>query len=104
MVENWLPSSAARRGLFCSNYSRRRGAYPVWSELMATPPINDYYVIPSRRGERPERWGWEIRRKSKPLGVKLTGDRYQSQSAAQFAGKQALADFLYELLKEGKRK
>ena len=48
----------------------------------------DYYVFTSRRGEKhPERWNWEIRRKSKPLGVKLTGNGYQSESAAQFAGR-----------------
>jgi hypothetical protein len=27
---------------------------------------------PSRRGEHPDRWSWEIRRKTKPLGVKVT--------------------------------
>jgi hypothetical protein len=64
---------------------------------------NDYYVITSRRGERPDRWSWEIRRKSKPLGIKMTGDGYQSDTAAQFAGKQALAVFLTDLEKEEKR-
>jgi hypothetical protein len=64
---------------------------------------NDYYVITSRRGEHPDRWSWEIRRKSKPLGIKMTGDGYQSDTAAQFAGHQALADFLSELSKEEKR-
>jgi hypothetical protein len=64
---------------------------------------NDYYVITSRRGEHPDRWTWEIRRKSKPLGVKMTGDGYQSDTAAQFAGKQALAVFLTDLEKEEKR-
>jgi hypothetical protein len=63
----------------------------------------DYYVITSRRGEHPDRWSWEIRRKSKPLGVKMTGDGYQSDTAAQFAGKQALAAFLTDLEKEEKR-
>jgi hypothetical protein len=43
---------------------------------MADPPINDYYVITSRRGQNPDRWSWEIRRKSKPLGIKMTGDDY----------------------------
>jgi hypothetical protein len=71
---------------------------------MATPPINDYYVITSRRGERPDRWSWEIRRKSKPLGIKMAADGFQSESAAQFAGKRALEDFLSDLLKEEKRK
>jgi hypothetical protein len=69
---------------------------------MATHP-NDYYVITSRRGEHPDRWSWEIRRKSKPLGVKMTGDGYQSDTAAQFAGKQALTVFLTDLAKEEKR-
>jgi hypothetical protein len=64
---------------------------------------NDYYVITSRRGEQPDRWSWEIRRKSKPLGIKMTGDGYQSDTAAQFAGKQALAVFLTDLEKEEKR-
>jgi hypothetical protein len=70
---------------------------------MATGP-NDYYVITSRRGEHPDRWGWEIRRKSKPLGIKMTGDGFQSDGAAQFAGKQALASFLSDLAKEEQRK
>jgi len=68
-------------------------------------PINpdDYYVITSRRGEHPARWGWEIRRKSQPLGIKMTADGFQSDSAAQFAGKKALADLLSDLAKEEKR-
>jgi hypothetical protein len=70
---------------------------------MTSDPINDYYVFTSRRGEPPDRWSWEMRRKSKPLGVKLTGEGFQSDSAAQFAGKQALADFLSDLSKEEKR-
>ena len=69
---------------------------------MATDP-NDYYVVTSRRGQQPERWSWEIHRKSTPLGIKMTGGGYQSEAAAQFAGKQALAEFLADLLKEEKR-
>jgi hypothetical protein len=53
---------------------------------MATHPINDYYVITSRAGEHPERWSWEIRRKSKPLGIKMTADGFQSQMAANLRG------------------
>jgi hypothetical protein len=71
---------------------------------MVTHPINDYYVITSRRGGYPDRWSWEILRKSKPLGIKMTGDGFQSEMAAQFAGKRALADFLADVLKEEKRK
>jgi hypothetical protein len=69
---------------------------------MAIDP-NDYHVITSRRGEHPDRWSWEILRKSKPLGIKMTGDGYQSDMAAQFAGRQALVEFLAELSKEEKR-
>ena len=70
---------------------------------MADNPTNDYYVVTSRRGDFPERWSWEIRRKSKPLGIKMTGEGLQSEIAAQLAGKQALAEFLAELSKEEKR-
>jgi hypothetical protein len=66
-------------------------------------PLHDYCVFTSRRGDYPERWSWEIRRKSKPLGVKLAADGFQSDVAAQFAGKRALEDFLCELSKEEKR-
>jgi len=64
---------------------------------------SEYYVITSRVGESPERWSWEIRRRSTPLGVKLTADGFQSDAAAKFAGKRALDEFLSELAKEEKR-
>jgi hypothetical protein len=70
---------------------------------MTDNAINGYYVVTSRHGQQPERWSWEMGRKSKPLGIKMTGDGYQSDTAAQFAGKQALAEFLAELSKEEKR-
>jgi hypothetical protein len=34
----------------------------------------------------------------------MIGDGFQSDTAARFAGRQALADFLSDLLKEEKRK
>jgi hypothetical protein len=52
---------------------------------------------------QPERWSWEIRRKSQPLGIKITGHGFQSDLAAQFAGKNALANFLADLAREDKR-
>ena len=64
---------------------------------------NDYYVVTSRRREQVERWSWEIRRKSKPLGIRFSADGFQSEGAAQFAGKKALEDFLIELSKEERR-
>ena len=69
---------------------------------MADHPIDDYYIITLLRVGHPDRWSWEIRRKSKPLGIKMAGDGYQSDTAAQFAGKQALAEFLAALSKEEK--
>jgi hypothetical protein len=64
---------------------------------------NDYYLFTSRRGEHPERWSWEIRRRSKPMGVRMTADGFKSDYAAQTAGKRALAEFLSDLAKEEKR-
>jgi hypothetical protein len=68
---------------------------------MAIDP-SDYHIITYRSSEQPERWSWEIHRKSKPLGVKMTGNGYHSDAAAQFAGKRELAEFLAELSKEEK--
>jgi hypothetical protein len=78
---------------------RGRSAYHV---LMATKP--DYHVFTFQTDERPFPWRWEIRRYSKPMGVKLGSGGYQSQSAAEFAGKNALERFLVELLKEERRR
>jgi hypothetical protein len=71
---------------------------------MAPSLARDYYVVTSRLGENPIRWGWEIRRKSSPLGIKIAGDGCQSDQAAQLAGKRALADLLLDLEQEEKRK
>jgi hypothetical protein len=70
---------------------------------MTTHRVYDYYVVAIRSDERPERWGWEIRRKSLPLGIKIKEGGFQSRMAADFAGKRALADFLLDLEREEKR-
>jgi hypothetical protein len=67
-------------------------------ELVSAALLPPHVV--TRRGEHPERWSWEIRRRSIPLGIKMIADGFQSEMAAQFAGKRALADFLDALLKE----
>ena len=64
---------------------------------------NDYYLITSRRGEHPDRWSWEIRHKSTPLGIKMTAEGFQSEGAAKFAGRRALDEFLDQLDKEERR-
>jgi hypothetical protein len=64
---------------------------------------DDYYVVTFPRGQYPDRWSWEICRKSKPLGIKLTADGFQSEMAAQFAGERALLNFLSDLSKEERK-
>jgi hypothetical protein len=64
----------------------------------------DYYVVALDTGHGPFRWRWELRRRSSPMGVKVGSGGYQSQSAAEFAGKQVLPDFLKELVREERRK
>jgi hypothetical protein len=48
-------------------------------------------------------WRWEIKRRSMPMGVKLVGDGYPSQRAAEEAGRHALANFLSALTSEVRR-
>jgi hypothetical protein len=45
-------------------------------------------------GDDQHSWCWEIRRKRRPMGVKLWDSGFRSYHAAQSAGKQALEDFL----------
>jgi Protein of unknown function (DUF3622) len=89
-------------GLICLNFSLLpcEGRVYYWGMPI---DFNDYYVITSRTGEQSERWSWEIQRKSTPLGIKMTAGGFQSDSAAQFAGKRELAEFLLDLVKEDKR-
>lgn len=53
-----------------------------------------FYVVTSRMEDDPHAWRWEIRRKRKPLGVRLWEGNFRSSHEAQLAGKQALEDFL----------
>jgi hypothetical protein len=68
---------------------------------MATEP--DYYIVTLETDRRQFSWRWEIRRHSQPMGVKLGAGGYQSQGAAELAGKRALEEFLIELSKEERR-
>ena len=56
--------------------------------------LNDYEVFAARDKDHPQRWHWEIRRKSKPMGIRVAEGGFQSEIAARFAGKRALAEFL----------
>jgi hypothetical protein len=61
------------------------------------PRLIDYHVFASQTGAYPGRWSWQIRRKSKPIGVELSEDDFQSESSALFARKRALKNFLSHL-------
>jgi hypothetical protein len=61
---------------------------------------SDYYVVTVATGDRLSPWRWEIRRHSKPMGIKLGAGGYQTQAAADQAGKQALAGFLQDVARE----
>ena len=68
---------------------------------MATAP--DYYIVTIETDERPYPWRWELRRHGKPMGVIVGKGGYQSQTAAEYAGRQALAKFLEALTREERR-
>ena len=62
--------------------------------MLRPSPRRSFYVVVSRTGSGQDSWCWEIRRKRKPMGVKLGEGGFRSYSAAQLAGRQALEDFL----------
>jgi hypothetical protein len=53
-----------------------------------------FYVVVSRSGSDEDAWCWEIRRKRRPMGVRVWQGGFRSHRAAQLAGKDALEDFL----------
>ena len=66
--------------------------------------LSDYYLVTFTTNERPCRWVWDIKRRSQPMGIRLTGNGFQSQASAEVAGNRALKQFLEALAKEEKRK
>ena len=69
---------------------------------MATEP--DYCIATMDAGGRPHPWRWELRRHSSPMGAIVGRSGYQSQKAAEYAGKQYLEAFLIALAKEERKK
>jgi hypothetical protein len=63
----------------------------------------DYYVVTFETKASARSWHWEIRRRSNAMGVRLTEGGYQTQMAAENAGKRELAKFLDLLAKEDRR-
>jgi hypothetical protein len=70
--------------------------------FMAMAP--DYYIEVFDTGARPYPWRWELRRRSKPMGVRLGAGGFQSRASAELAGSRALERFLDELSQEERRK
>ncbi len=64
---------------------------------MLRPLRGSFYVVVSRNGSERGAWCWEIRRKRRPMGVRLWQGGFRSHRAALLAGKDALEDFLNSL-------
>jgi hypothetical protein len=60
--------------------------------MLRPSPRRSFYLVVSR--DKRDSWRWEIRRKWRPMGVRLWESGFRSYSAAQLAGKRALEDFL----------
>jgi hypothetical protein len=73
------------------------------NEQFSAPAQSDYFLFIVEDGSKPNRWSWEIRRKSKPMGAKVSETGFQSRQAAEFSGGRALSEFLIELSREEKR-
>ena len=68
--------------------------------MLHPSPRRSFYVAVSWTGDARSSWCWEIRRKRRPMGVKLWDGGFRSYQAAQSAGKRALEDFLNGLSME----
>jgi hypothetical protein len=64
---------------------------------------SDYYIVTFQTNSDPQSWHWEFRRSRNPMGVKVREGGYQTQKAAESAGKRELAQFLELLAKEERR-
>jgi hypothetical protein len=62
--------------------------------MLRPSPRRSFYVTVSRAGSGEHGWCWEIRRKRRPMGIRLREGGFRSHRAAQLAGKQALEDLL----------
>jgi hypothetical protein len=68
--------------------------------MLRPSPRRSFYVLVSQTGDDQRSWCWEIRRKRRPMGVRLWEGGFRSYSAAQVAGKRALEDFFNGLSME----
>ena len=104
--QGWEGGNSQVFGVISRDKSRRSGKRDAVSSAdspqMTTQP--DYYLITFMTDERPYPWAWEIKRHSKPMGIRFVNGGYQSKASAVIAGRRALLEFLGELAKEEKRK
>jgi hypothetical protein len=61
--------------------------------------LSEYFVSITGVGKPPE-WRWEIKRPSKPLGIKLYANGFKSEKAAKLAGEKALSELLDGIARE----
>jgi hypothetical protein len=65
---------------------------------LAPSPRRAFYVVVLRGSGGKDAWCWEIRRKRRPMGVRLWEGGFGSYGAAQSAGRTALEEFLNDLV------
>jgi hypothetical protein len=63
-------------------------------------PRSAFYLAIFHRGNGRDAWCWEIRRKRRPMGVRLWEGGFPSHRSAQAAGRRALEDFLNGLARD----
>jgi hypothetical protein len=68
--------------------------------MISAPAQSDYFLFIAEDGSKPNRWNWEMRLKSKPMGAKVSETGFQCRQAAEFSGGRALSEFLIELSRE----
>jgi hypothetical protein len=68
--------------------------------MLRPSPRKSFYVVVYRNGDDWDSWCWEIRRKRRPMGIRLLEGGFQSEHAAHLAGKHALEDLLNGLVME----
>jgi hypothetical protein len=61
--------------------------------------LNEYFVSVTSSGMPPQ-WQWEIKRRPKPLGIKLYANGFRSEKAAKLAGEKALRELLDGLARQ----
>jgi hypothetical protein len=62
--------------------------------MLCPSPRKSFYVVVSWSGNGKDAWRWEIRRKRRPMGVRLWEGGFRSHRAAQLTGRHALEEFL----------